>query len=166
MASSNLLSRLVIGLARLCGMISALLIILVLAVVSYAVIQRYVLQTPLLWGDEFIGYVLVSIIMFGTAEALRKNDHISIDLLTSRAKPHHQRFVRIWGDTAVFLFAAMLGWSTWTTIVFAYGFGEYSMGYIEIPTWIPQVPMLLGTVLLALVALTRIFGNLATRSSE
>jgi len=104
MASSNLLSRLVIGLARLCGMISALLIILVLAVVSYAVIQRYVLQTPLLWGDEFIGYVLVSIIMFGTAEALRKNDHISIDLLTSRAKPHHQRFVRIWGDTAVFLF--------------------------------------------------------------
>ena len=39
---------------------------------------------------------------------------------------------------------------------FAYGFGSYSVGYIEIQTWIPQVPVLIGCVLLALMALVRL----------
>jgi TRAP-type C4-dicarboxylate transport system permease small subunit len=158
--ASSFVSRLVIALTRFCGAISALLIILTLIIVSYAIIQRYVLQTPLLWGDELIGYLLVTLVMLGTAEALRQNDHISIDLLTSRASPRYRRYLRLWSDFAVFVFAAVLGWSTWKTILFAHDFGEYSSGYIEIPTWIPQVPMLIGMVLLALVALNRALKNL------
>ena len=39
---------------------------------------------PLTWGDEMLGYLLVATVMAGAAEALRRGDHIAIDLVTSR----------------------------------------------------------------------------------
>lgn len=158
--AASLPARALYGLVWLCGALSALLIIFILGVVTYAVIQRYVLGTPLLWGDEFIGYVLVAIVMLGTAEALRKGDHIAIDLLTSRAGKVGSHVLAAWSDLAVLAFAIVLGWSSWIAIEFAYDFGEYSSGYIEIQTWIPQLPMLIGSVLIALVAITRLFERL------
>jgi C4-dicarboxylate transporter DctQ subunit len=154
--AASLPARVVYGLVWLCGALSALLIIFILGVVTYAVVQRYIIGKPLLWGDEFIGYVLVAIVMLGTAEALRKGDHIAIDLLVGGAGPAIKCFCAIWSDLAVLAFAIILGWSSWIAIQFAYDFGEYSSGYIEVQTWIPQVPMLLGSVLIGLVALTRL----------
>ena len=149
-------ARVMYGLVWLCGALSALLIVFILGVVTYAIFQRYVLGTPLLWGDEFVGYVLVAIVMLGTAEALRKGDHIAIDLLSSRTGPRFSHILTIWSDLAVLAFAIVLGWSSWIAIRFAYDFGEYSSGYIEVQTWIPQMPMLIGSVLIGLVAITRL----------
>lgn len=159
-AAASLPARALYGLVWLCGALSALLIIFVLGIVTYAIFQRYVVGTPLLWGDEFIGYVLVAIVMLGTAEALRKGDHIAIDLLSARTGPRMSCVFAIWSDLAVFAFAIILGWSSWVAIKFAHDFGEYSSGYIEVQTWIPQLPMLIGSVLIGLVAVTRLFERL------
>jgi TRAP-type C4-dicarboxylate transport system permease small subunit len=164
-AAASFPARALYGLVWLCGALSALLILFVLGIVTYAVIQRYILGTPLLWGDEFIGYVLVAIVMLGTAEALRKGDHIAIDLLSSRTGPTASRILAIWSDLAVLAFAVVIGWSSWVAIKFAYDFGEYSSGYIEVPTWIPQLPMLVGSVLIGLVAVTRLFERLISRQN-
>lgn len=164
--ASSFLMRLVTGLSRIGGAVSAVLVVVVLVVVTFAIFQRYVMQTPLLWGDELIGYLLVAIVMFGAADALRGNNHISIDLLTRRAGPRLAHLLRIWFDLAVFGFAVILGWSTWQTIEFAYQFGSYSPGYIEIATWVPQVPMLIGSVLLALVALMRLVATLGRGATQ
>ncbi len=153
------------GLVWLCGALSALLILFILGVVTYAITQRYIVGKPLLWGDEFIGYVLVAIVMLGTAEALRKGDHIAIDLLSSRTGPGLSHALAVWSDLAVLAFAIILGWSSWIAIKFAYDFGEYSSGYIEVQTWIPQTPMLIGSVLIGLVALTRLAERLLQRQS-
>ncbi|HUS95483.1 MAG TPA: TRAP transporter small permease [Hyphomicrobiaceae bacterium] len=155
-SAASFLERATYWLVRLCGVLSALLIIFILGIVTLAIVQRYIVGKPLLGADEFIGYVLVAIVMLGTAEALRMGDHIVIDLLSGRAGPRMSRFLTIWADVAVLAFAVVLGWSSWNAIKFAYDFGEYSSGYIEIATWIPQTPMLIGSVLIGLVALTRL----------
>ena len=49
---------------------------------------------------------------------------------------------------------------------FAFDFGSYSVGHIEIATWIPQLPMLVGPLLLGLVALMRILRTLMPRRAE
>jgi C4-dicarboxylate transporter DctQ subunit len=158
--AASLPARALYGLVWLCGAVSALLIVFILCIVTYAIIQRYVLGTPLLWGDEFIGYVLVAVVMLGTAEALRKGDHIAIDLLSSRTGPRLSSILTLWSDLAVLAFAIILGWSSWVAIKFSYYFGEYSSGYIEVPTWIPQMPMFIGSVLIGLVAITRLLERL------
>ncbi len=72
--ASLLLVRAVTALVRLCGLLSAILILAILVIVAYAITQRYVFNTPLLWGDELNGYLLVAMIMLGSAEALRRGE--------------------------------------------------------------------------------------------
>ena len=162
-ADSGPLTRAIASVLTLCGYLSAMLILLILAVVSYAIIQRYVLHTPLLWGDELIGYTLVAVVMLGAAQALRTGDHISMDLLSSHAGARMRRALAIWADLAVIAFGVVLGSSTWESIVFAIDFGSYAIGHIEIATWIPQLPMLLGSILLVLAAGVRLLQTITGR---
>jgi C4-dicarboxylate transporter DctQ subunit len=62
----------------------------------------------------------------------------------------------MFGNLAVIAFAALVGVSIWDAIVFARGFGCCSVGYIEIETCIPQVPVLIDAALLALSAARRL----------
>jgi hypothetical protein len=39
---------------------------------------------------------------------------------------------------------------------YSYGFGIYSEGYLEMPMWLPQSVFLFGSLLLALIAASRI----------
>lgn len=138
------------------GLLSSLLIVVIFAIVSFAILRRYVLDTPLLWGDELIGYLLVATVMLGAAEALRRNDHISIGLLYRRSGRRWNFVLGLLGNLSVIIFAAILGWSALKSIQFARAFGSYSVGYIEIETWIPQVPLVVGAGLLALAAFVRL----------
>lgn len=154
--------RIVIGLVRLCGALSAALILLVLVQIVVAVTRRYLIDRPLQWNDEVIGYLLVAIVMLGATEALRRGDHISIDLLTAKLGPRMARLHVALSSLAVIVFAAVLGVSIWDSIAFARAFGSYSVGYIEIETWIPQVPVLIGAVLLSLMAGLRLLRAIRT----
>lgn len=149
------------ALIRLGGALATLLILLVFGIVVVAIVNRYLVDSPLLWGDEFIGYTLVAIVMLGAAEAFRRGDHIAIDLLANRAGRRGRLALEILGSSAVIVFAGLLGWSAWKSIVFARAFGSYSVGYIEIETWIPQVPMLAGAFLLAVAAAARLLSRVA-----
>ena len=164
--NASILLRSAEFLIRIGGALSSLLILLILGIVCYAVLQRYVLDKPLLWSDQFIGYLLVATIMLGAAEALRRGDHISIELLAERADGKWRLLIGLLSHFAVIAFAMVMGWSTWNSIEFARAFGSYSVGYIEIETWIPQVPILFGAGLLILAALVRVIGLFSNRPSS
>jgi len=160
-ARAGLLGRLVELPVKLGGILATLLILVLLGLTTYAVARRYLLNAPLLWSDELTGYLLVALIMFGASEAFRRGDHIAIDLVTGKAGPKLARVIGAWSDLAVLVFAIVLGRSAWEAISFARAFGSYSSGEIEIATWIPQIPLLVGALLLGLTALSRLLGRLA-----
>jgi C4-dicarboxylate transporter DctQ subunit len=155
------LGRLVELPVRLGGVLATLLILFLLGLTADAVVQRYLLNTPLLWSDELTGYLLVALIMCGASEAYRRGDHMAIDLVTGRAGPRLARVIGAWSNLAVLAFAVVLGWSAWEAISFARAFGSYSSGEIEVATWIPQIPLMIGALLLGLTALSRLLGRLA-----
>lgn len=161
--------RVLEGLVWFCGALSTLTILWIFGQVTAAVVFRYILDSPLQWSDEVSGYLLVAAVMLGAAEALRRGDHIAIDLLSNRLaarmSPGMARAQAVFALLAVIGFAAVVGLSAWESIVFAYGFGSYSVGYIEIETWIPQTPVVLGAALLALMAALRILQILRGRYS-
>lgn len=144
--------RIVTGLVRLCGALSATLILVVFVQIVVAVTRRYVFNRPLQWNDEMIGYLLVTLVMLGAAEALRRKDHIAIDLVTTKLGPGIARLQAGFAYLSVMVFSTILGISIWDSIAFARSFGSYSVGYIEIETWIPQVPVVLGATLLFMTA--------------
>ena len=138
---------------RIAGVLSSLLIFVSFCLMIFAIFQRYFLNTPLKWGDEMLGYLLVAIVMSGVAEALRHGDHVAIDLLTSFFGIKIQAFLTYLSYTAVLAFAVIFGISADEVVRFSYGFGSYSPGYLEAPMWIPQSTMIVGSILLGLGAL-------------
>ena len=138
---------------RIAGVLSSLLIFVSFCLMIFAIFQRYFLNTPLKWGDEMLGYLLVAIVMSGVAEALRRGDHVAIDLLTSFFGIKVRALLTYLSYTAVLAFAVIFGISADEVVRFSYGFGSYSPGYLEAPMWIPQSTMIAGSILLGLGAL-------------
>jgi len=138
---------------RIAGVFSSLLIFVSFCLMIFAIFQRYFLNTPLKWGDEMLGYLLVAIVMSGVAEALRRGDHVAIDLLTSFFGIKIRALLTYVSYTAVLAFAVIFGISADEVVRFSYGFGSYSPGYLEAPMWIPQSTMIAGSILLGLGAL-------------
>lgn len=156
--------RLITGLVRLCGALGTLLILWIFGQITVAVIRRYGFDRPLQWNDEVVGYALVAMVMLGAAEALRRHDHIAIDLVTSRLGRRGRRLQAAFADLSILAFALIVGVSIWESIAFARSFGSYSVGYVEIETWIPQVPVVLGMGLLGLLSLLRLWQGLRRKN--
>ncbi len=144
--------------------IGALLVLAGIAIVTYSVVMRYVLNTPQTWTDELVGYFLVSIVMLGVAESLRRGDHIGVDLITERLPAGARRWADMWGMTAVIIVAVSLLISSCQMVLFSYSVELYSEGYVEAPLWIPQMALVIGSAMLVFSAsnrLLRLFLGLA-----
>ena len=148
------------GLVWLGGALSTVLILAAFALTIYAVFMRYVMNAPLRWSEDVTGWLLVSLIMLGAAEAYRRNTHISIDLLTGGLRGHARRVQAAFADLAVLAFAGVLGLSAWEAVEFARDFGAYTAGSVEVPLWWVQSPLVAGASLLGVTALSRILLHL------
>ncbi len=136
--------------------VGALVSVILAFIVGYSVLMRYLFNHPQTWTDELSGYLLVLIVMMGLAEALRRGDHIGVDLLTSRLPEKGRRLIEIWGMLAVIAFSIILLTSSWQMVAFSYSVGLISDGYVEAPMWIPQSTQLIGFSLLILAAVNRL----------
>lgn len=134
------------------GAVSGLLILIALAVVCYAVFWRYLAGQPVNWADELTGYLVVGMFDAGLGAALLSGNHIGIDLITGLTQGRVARVLRLWSAVSVLIVAGIVCWSAWHSIIFAYGFGLYSNGYLDVPIWLVQAPLVPGAVLLALAA--------------
>jgi len=143
--------------------LGGLAVVAILLLTVVAVVGRYLLNQPLRGADEATGYLVVLLVMAGAAEALRRGDHIAVDLLFARTGGRLRRWIEVWAMLGVLAFAALLFLTAWDSVVFARRFGAYSNGALEMPLWIPQSALLLGAALLALAALARLLRALGRR---
>jgi TRAP-type C4-dicarboxylate transport system permease small subunit len=161
--ASPLPERVAAVLIRIGGAMSALLLVVVLVLTAISVFNRYVLGRPIMAVDEATGFLVVTIVMLGAAEALRRNDHIRIDLVYERFGARGRWWLDLWSCATVVVFGALLLVTAWHTVQFSRMFGAYSTGYLAIPMWIPQSTMIVGAMLLCIAALARAFGLFAER---
>lgn len=136
--------------------LAAASVLLSLALVCYSVLTRYLANRPEPWVDEAVGYVLVASVMFAIAEALRRGEHIAVDFVAERLPPGGRRAVHALGMVAVAVTAAALIVEGWGMVEFSRMIGIISIGYLEIPIWIPQAMVPLGGLLLLLAALAEL----------
>ena len=147
---------LIISVSKFAASVGAGVVVLMMLVVAYSVVNRYILNTPITWTDELSGYLVVALVMLGAADALRRGDHISVDLITSRLNKRGKRFVEIWGYIVILVFSSVLLLSSKQTIDYSVDFEIVSEGYLEVPMWIPQSFLILGGSLVFLVALVKL----------
>lgn len=95
---------------------SAILILVMLGVVLVGVFYRYVVDQALSWYDEFAGYILVWLTMYGSVVALARGKHISFETLIEKLPPGGQRVVAILDALCVLGFSLVLLVSGWALL--------------------------------------------------
>ncbi len=151
----SLLTRAIGKLAFAASIVSSVLVVFTLLVTGFSVFRRYVLGTPLTWSDELSGFLVVAIVMLGAAEVLRKNEHVSVDIITGTATGRKKSALDLWSNLSVAVVAGVLFASGLNAVQFSIKIGVYSDGYLEAPLWIPQSFLLVGAGLLFLLSLAR-----------
>jgi TRAP-type transport system small permease protein len=107
------------GYDRLVGVLetfSAVLLVLMLGIVLVGIFYRYVVDEALSWYDEFAGYILVWLTMYGSVLALARRKHISFDTLVEKLPAGGRRVADIASIVCVMSFSLVLLVSGWQLI--------------------------------------------------
>ena len=133
--------------------LAAIALLASMAMIVYSVVMRYLLNQPIPWVDEMVGYLLVACVMLAAADALRQGEHIAVDIVTERLSARGKRWTAVLGLLAVALSALLLLVEGWDMVAFSWMVGLLSNGYLAVPMWIPQALVPVGALLLLLAAI-------------
>lgn len=151
------LYRLVRIIARVGLALAGAAMLVSLALIAYAVFQRYVLGAPVPWTDELVGYLLVATVMLAAADALLEGEHISVDILTERLLPRGKRIALVAGLVAVAVTGVLIVVEGAGMVSFSRLVGLRSNGYLAVPMWVPQLLVPIGAGLLIAAAIVALW---------
>ena len=136
------------------GLMAAMVVI-----VCWAVFTRYVLNSSLVWYDEFASYLLVWLTFFGAVVADYQRRHIAFDLFVNKLKPTARRAVDVVGEFAVLGFQFVLLYYGWVLTEKMGDETAISLPWIRI-AWVNAVLPITGALML-LLSLARLIALLS-----
>jgi len=139
----------------LSGLLAGLFLILICVLIVAQILARQ-FGTMIPSTDEFAAYCMAASGFLALPYALMRGAHIRVELLF-RILPQRSLFaVEVLGNVVGLLIAVYLAWYCALFVLESYEFKEVSSGLLPIPMWIPQIPMVLGTVILVIAMAERL----------
>ena len=89
--------------SRLFGAIAAVLVIVLVVLMLYDVVLRYVLNAPTEWGNDLNTWLMGSSFVLSIAYAMSTDSHVRVDLLYDRRTRRHIRWFDLVGLTVIVL---------------------------------------------------------------
>jgi len=159
----ELLERGFIGFSAALNYIAAALFGLMVVFVAVDVIGRYFLSSPIKGDYEFVEVMTGLVISLSLAYALVVDQHVRINILTSRLSRRAQLFSDILAYFAGLLIFTV---ASWQTIVYAGSLRKTGLliGVLPIPAWPFVYVVAVGFISLALVFLARFIQSLGIGS--
>ena len=137
---------------------SAILILIMLAAVLVGVFYRYIVDQALSWYDEFAGYILVWVTMYGSVVGLARGKHICFETLVEKLPKGGQRVVEAFDALCVLGFSLVLLVSGWVLVREMAGETAVSLPGVKM-AWIYSVMPISGALmtLIGVVKLIMLF---------
>ena len=130
--------------------LSALIITAMVAVLFYEVFMRYVIHRPPPWAWEICESMLFLITFLGAAWLLRRNGHVSVDIVCSRLRTKTRTVVSMLTSFLGMVICLLITWAGIWITVDHFQAGITVPGYLDIP----KAPFLLfiplGCLMLAI----------------
>lgn len=139
-----------------CTFLASFAFVVMIAIIAFGTLSRYFLGLPLAFVDEYSGYLLVAMGFLAMVLALKRNAHITVDVV-QRALPEKVRgWVDVGAQSIGIFIAAVLFWLSLTLFYENYETGMRASTIMETPLWIPQLFIPLGWAVFILFAAVRI----------
>jgi len=134
------------------GIIAALFLIAILSLIVLQMLARWTGEVfP--GAPDYAGYCMAAASFFAFAHALNRGSHIRVSMLLNVVGPGMRRVLELW----CFAVGTALGWYfTYYAVKATYWswkFHDVSQGQDATPLWIPQLSMVIGSIVFA-IALT------------
>jgi len=130
-----------------------LCLIAIAVILNMQILDRYVMDDPMIWPEEIARCLMIWIAWIGMAAVTRRGSHIGFDLLFSRLSPAARRVYETcidFGTGAFFVFLAAQGF------LLARITADLTMAATELPTSLIVWPMAIGAALSVLHCIVRI----------
>lgn len=128
--------------------------------VSVDVFMRYFLNRPIFWMIEITQYAMVFILFLGAAWLLRQDGHVVMDVLTTRLGQKSRNLANVITSILGAIVCLIITWYgvkvNWDYIQIDYIYSAT----LEIPAFLLQAVVPLGTFLLFIQFLRRAYGYL------
>ena len=152
-AGITYLERAIGGICTVAMALSALGVLASLALIAWSVLMRYVFNNPPAWADDVVAMLLVAVVMLAAGPALRRGEHIGVDVLTSHLGPRARNWSDGWAALAAAAAGVILLYNGWDTAMSSRMMGIVTDGEVEIPLYWLQLFLPLGGAMVILVAL-------------
>jgi TRAP-type C4-dicarboxylate transport system permease small subunit len=135
--------------------IGAVSLLAVTAVVFLNALGRYLFSFAILGAEEFSRLLVVWLCFFGAYVLLRRDAHVSVDILPILLPPRALRVLR--GLVGLVALAAMLylAWYAWKLVGFSARTGQRSTT-LPVPRYVFFLPIAIGSSLMAVAAAEKV----------
>ncbi|TEA79740.1 TRAP transporter small permease subunit [Allopusillimonas ginsengisoli] len=137
-------------LSRLCGVLSALLLIFAMLVVCEMIVIRYILRAATIWQTEAVVFSATAAIFLGAPYVLMTKGHVGVDVIQMLVKPRTRLRMERTGALLGMVFCITMVVATAIHLYEALEGGWTTPSVAAIPLWMPLAPMLVGLLLLSL----------------
>ncbi len=135
-----------------CGVIAALFLIAILSLIVVQMIARWTGEVfP--GAPDYAGYSMAAASFFAFSHALTRGSHIRVSILINAVGPLGRRILETWCFGIGTALAWYFSYYAVKTVYWSWKFNDISQGQDATPIWIPQMAMLIGSVVFA-IALT------------
>ena len=129
------------------GYLAGLCVFLIFAVMVISSIMR---QTGFKTGgtDDIASWLCAAAAFLGLAHTFKHGDFVRVGLLLESLKPGVRRFFEICCLLIAAVFTGYIAYSVVAYVWESYQFNDMANGLIVIPRWIPQLSLVIGSILL------------------
>jgi TRAP-type C4-dicarboxylate transport system permease small subunit len=142
------------------GGLAAVCLVAVLLVICGQMLTRW-LGIPFPGSADYAGYFMASSSFLALAYTLRRGAHIRVGIVLENLSPTARRLLDTVATAIGTALALYLAWYAVRGVSFSWELGDVSQGQDATPLWIPQLPMALGSILLAVALVDRLMALLS-----
>ncbi|HLV29399.1 MAG TPA: TRAP transporter small permease subunit [Burkholderiaceae bacterium] len=136
---------------------AAALMAVIVPVMMYEVISRYVFNAPTVWGMELAVLLFGPYFLLGGPYLLHLGGHVSLDLFHRRLQPRTRRIMDAFHLIVIITFCVILLYFAWPLAMQAFEFRETSFSAWNPPVWPYKFAVPVAVVLLALQSIAELF---------
>ena len=141
------------------------LIYLIAALMLFEIVSRYSLSAPTSWAPELAALIFGPFFLLGGPYLLHQGGHVSVDLLSGRARGRLKKSLAIVGALLAMIFGAVLLWFALPLVLQSFEYGETSYSSWNPVLWPTKAFLPLSAFLLILQALAEIIFRLHEREA-
>jgi len=132
-----------------CGMVAAGFLIVILALIVLQMLARWTGEVfP--GAPNYAGYSMAAASFFAFAHALNRGAHIRVSILLNHVSARVRRLLEAWCFGIGSALAWYFVWYAVKATYWSWKFHDISQGQDATPLWIPQLSMVIGSVVFAI----------------